>query len=350
MNADHKPSQITLTPFKLAIIGIGKIAYVSHIPAALASPLVKVVVFVDPETNRAKQMANEFGLDVEIKASIAEVKSDVDGAIIATPNHLHAPLAIECLNNDIHVLIEKPLASSLKEGLEIIETEKKSGKIVAVGYCQRFYPNFRLLKELIDQGYFGIVKKFAYQSGSPGGWPTFSNYIMDRQNVGGGVLVVNGSHFLDRMLHLFGFPDEIRLMDDSLGGPEANARMFMKFGKGDHQISGYAHFSKTTALQSGLVLDTEKGHVLLSDNWTDLVLYPDDQPDLAINLSRISEKISAASPFQQQIDDFVLSCQQNRKPMASGEEGLLSLRLLEEAYQNREALPDNWYEKSGGIR
>ena len=352
MKANHKPSEFSRTPFKLAIIGIGKIACGSHIPAALASPLVKVIAFVDPETHRAKQTANEFGLDVEIGSAISEIKSDLDGALIATPNYLHAPLAIECLNNDIHVLIEKPMASSLKEGLEIIEAEKKSGKKVAVGYCTRFYPNFQLLKVLMDQGYFGKIKKFAYQFGTPGGWATFSNYIMDRQNVGGGVLVVTGTHFLDRILHLFGFPDEIKLMDDSLGGPEANARLFMKFTKGDNQIAGYVHFSKTTALPSGLVFDTEKGHVLLSDNMTDLVLYPDDQPDLEINLSRISSKISDASQFQQQIEDFVLSCPDNRKPLVSSEEGLLSLRLIEEAYKNRETLQDNWYEKSGeqGIR
>ncbi|WP_447968761.1 Gfo/Idh/MocA family protein [Nitrospira sp. M1] len=347
MNNDHHQPEMPLPLFKLAIIGIGKISYGSHIPAALASPLVQVVGFVDPETNRAQQIANEFGLAVEIQSSISNMKGKVDGALIATPNHLHAPLAIECLQNGIHALIEKPLASTLQEGLDIIEVEKQTGKQVAVGYCTRFYPNFQLLKDLLDQGYFGTVKKFAYQFGTPGGWATFSNYLMKRQSIGGGVLVVTGTHFLDRMLHLFGFPDDIQLKDDSLGGPEANARMFMKFGQGSNPILGYVHFSKTTALPSGLVLDTEKGQVLLPDNMKDLVLYPYDQPDLSINLSRTNGKISQASQFQQQIEDFVLSCQQNRKPMVSAEEGLLSLRLLENAYQHREALPDTWYEKNG---
>ncbi|WP_454065079.1 Gfo/Idh/MocA family protein [Candidatus Nitrospira salsa] len=347
MNKDQQTSEMSFSPFKLAIIGTGKISYGSHIPAALASPRVKVVAFVDPEISRAQKIANEFGLEVEILSSISDMKGEVDGALIATPNHLHAPLAIECLRNGIHVLIEKPLASTLQEGLDIIEAEKQSGKRVAVGYCTRFYPNFQLLKDLLEQGYFGKVKKFAYQFGTPGGWATFSNYLMKRQNIGGGVLVVTGTHFLDRMIHLFGLPDNIQLKDDSLGGPEANARMLMKFGQGDEQISGYVHFSKTTALPSGLVLDTEKGHVLLPDNMKDLVLYPYEQPDLAINLSKINGKISAGSQFQQQIEDFALSCQLNHKPMVSAEEGLLSLQLLDKAYQHREALPDTWYEKNG---
>ncbi|GJL54355.1 MAG: oxidoreductase [Nitrospirales bacterium] len=350
MKNDQQQFEKTLPPFKLAIIGIGKISYGSHIPAALSSPLVKLVGFVDPETGRAQQIANEFGLSVEIASSITDMKGEVDGALIATPNHLHAPLAIECLQNGMHALIEKPLASTVQEGLDIIDMEKQSGKRVAVGYCTRFYPNFQLLKDLLDEGYFGTVKKFAYQFGTPGGWATFSNYLMKRQHIGGGVLVVTGTHFLDRMLHLFGFPDDIQLKDDSLGGPEANARMFMKFGQGAEHILGYVHFSKTTALPSGLVLDTEKGHVLLPDNMKDLVLYPHDQPDLAINLSRINGKPSPASQFQQQIEDFVLSCQLNRKPMVSAEEGLLSLRLLEKAYQHREALPDTWYEKNGRVQ
>ncbi len=338
---------VSLTPYKLAIIGIGKISLGSHIPAALASPLVKIVAFIDPETERAREIANEFGLDVEISSSVENLKSEIDGAVIATPNHLHAPLAIECLNMGISVLIEKPLASSVEDGLAVIEAEKKSGKKVSVGYCTRYYPNFQLFKKLMDQNYFGKIRKFAYQFGTPGGWSTFSNYIMDRENVGGGVLVVTGTHFLDRMLNLFGYPDEVKLQDDSLGGPEANARLLMSFGQGEDKISGYVYFSKTAALPSGLVVDTEKGHVILSDNQTDLVLHPNDQSNLILNLSNPDASVSEASQFQLQIEDFVRSCQKDCKPMVSAEEGLVSLKLIEEAYQNREKISDDWFELDG---
>jgi len=334
-------------PFRLAIIGIGKISFGSHIPAALASPQIELVAFVDPDTTRAREIASEFGLDIEIVAAIAEMTQEVDGAVIATPNHLHAPLAIECLDKGINVLIEKPLASTVEEGLQIIEAEKKSGQKVSVGYCTRYYPNYQLFKQLLDRNYFGRISRFAYQFGTPGGWSTFSNYIMDRENVGGGVLVVTGTHFLDRMIDMFGFPDEVRLLEDSLGGPEANARLLMRFGEGPAQISGYASFSKTTALSPGMVLETEKGHVLLADNQTDLILYPDGSPDLAVSLHKPDRSKTEICQFQLQIEDFVHSCQQDRKPMVSAAEGLRSLELLETAYRNKEQFPENWFEKKG---
>ncbi len=332
-------------PYKLAVIGVGKISLASHIPAALASPLVSLAAFVDPDVKRAKSFADEFGLDIEIAARIGDLKGSVDGALIAAPNHLHAPLAIECLENGLDVLIEKPLASTVAEGRAITEAEQKTGKTVSVGYCTRHYPNYRLFKDLLARQYFGRVHKFAYQFGTPGGWSTFSNYLMDRQTVGGGVLVVTGTHFLDRMLDLFGFPDELSLQDDSLGGPEANARLLMSFGEGETQIQGYAHFSKSAKLRSGMVLDTEKGHVLLADNQTDLTLYPHDSPDIALKLHRTAPGRQRANQFQLQIEDFVHSCRNGQPPAVSARDGLLSLELLEAAYANRRAFAENWFEE-----
>ena len=330
--------------FRLAIIGTGKISLVAHIPAALLTPLVDVVALIDPAIQRAKKIASEFGLNIEIVPSLEDLKSKVDGAIIAAPNHMHALLAKMCLRRGISVLIEKPIATSVQEGLELIEEEEKSGKKIAVGYCMRFYRNFILLKQLLEKDYFGRVESFAYQFGTPGGWSTYSNYILNRKNIGGGVLVVTGTHFIDRMLFLFGYPDDIRLLDDSLGGPEANARMFLTFGKGEKKIRSYAHFSKTTKLFPGLVIQAEKGKVILPDNnGKDLIFLPKDDPHLEVHLKSRNGQVSNKSQYQLQLEDFVSSCQVGTKPMVSCEEGLKSLELIEDLYKKREPFPDNWY-------
>lgn len=327
--------------FRIAVIGVGKISIGSHIPATLSSGLTKLVALVDPDVNRAKKTAEEFGLDVEVKASLKDLTSQIDGVIIAVPNHLHAAIAMEAMELGFHVLIEKPLASTVEDAKKILAVQEKTNKVVAVGYCTRFYPNYQLLKELINDNFFGKIDKFAYQAGSAGGWSTFSNYILDRENVGGGVLVVTGTHFIDRMINLFGFPDQIVYQDDSQGGPEANARLYLNFNRNDHEISGYIHFSKTTKLNSGLVIESEKGIVVLADNQDDLYYFERERPDIRISLTK--NKPSNDSPFMLQLEDFVQSCMKKTQPMVSGKSALQSLLLINKAYSIRESFKEQWY-------
>lgn len=332
--------------FKIAVVGIGKISIGSHIPAVLGSAGATLVALVDPDVSRAKRTAAEFGLNIEIKASLRELNGDIDGVIIATPNHTHAPLAIEAMERGYHVLIEKPVASTLKDAQAIVETQEKTGKTVAVGYCTRFYQNYQLLKRLLGENYFGQVKRFAYQAGTAGGWWTYSNYILDRSSVGGGVLVVTGTHFIDRMLDLFGYPTELNLEDDSEGGPEANARLLLSFDQPEHSLSGYIHFSKTTKLNSGLVIETEQGFVQLSDNQTDLFFTSHQRPDLKISLSTSASGRTNDSQFVMQVDDFVESCINGTKPMVNAKEALQSIQLIEKAYKNKNKLKEFFYENS----
>lgn len=330
--------------FKIAVVGVGKISIGSHIPATLSSSLTKLVALVDPDVNRAKKTAEEFGLDVEVKTRLKDLTSQIDGVIIAAPNHLHAPIAIEAMELGLHVLIEKPLASTVEDAEKILVVQKRTDKIVAVGYCTRFYPNYQLLKELINDNFFGRIDKFAYQAGSAGGWSTYSNYILDRENVGGGVLVVTGTHFVDRMINLFGFPDKVVYQDDSQGGPEANARLYLNFNRSDYEIAGYIHFSKTTKLNAGLVIEAEKGIIILPDNQDDLYYFERERPDIRISLTK--NKPSNDSPFMLQLEDFVHSCMKKTEPMVSGNAALQSLILINKAYSVRESFKEQWYPNS----
>ncbi len=203
-------------------MGTGKIAASAHLPAALAAPGIDVVALVDPVLGRARALAQHYGIAPRLAASVSEVVGDIDGAVIATPNNSHCQIAVECCRAGVSTLIEKPLAVSVREGEAIARAAKEAGVVVAVGYVTRFYDGVGLLADLIATGYFGRVHRFAYQSGSAGRWAPLSGYTLDRAATGGGVLVVTGTHFLDRMLYWFGYPDGVEYQDDSLGGPEAN--------------------------------------------------------------------------------------------------------------------------------
>jgi predicted dehydrogenase len=331
--------------FRLAIVGCGRIS-AAHALAAVASPSVELTALVDPVEQRARALAERVGARPLIATSIRELHGRVDGVVIATPNHTHADLACECLAAGFHTLIEKPLAVSVAEGERILRLAAETGRVVAVGYVTRFRENVRLMASLLRRGHFGDVRRFAYQFGGRGGWAPLSAYNLDRRLTGGGVLVVTGTHFLDRMLDWFGYPDEVELADDSLGGPEANAVATFRFARGHAApLVGMARFSKSVALERGMVLDTTRGVVVLGDQPdAPIVLRPHETPGIeTVVRARLEGPLVARpSEFQQQLEDFIQACR-GGVPAVSGEQGLLSLRLIEALYARRRSLPEDWY-------
>lgn len=321
------------TQFKLAIVGCGKIA-ASHAEAVLSSPDADLAALVDPVPSRAHALAERFGIQPQVVTDVSAILGDVNGAIIATPNHTHAVIAEQCLAAGVSVLIEKPLAINTSDGERICEAARTSGATVAVGYVSRFRETVLLMARLIEDDYFGQIRRFAYQFGTKGGWAPLSAYNLDRRTSGGGVLVTTGTHFIDRMLYWFGYPDEATLVDDALGGPEANAEAHFVYHR-KQGFTGVARFSKTVAMPAGFVMETEMGLVVLKDRADATIqVRPHDQPDLEMNLiSR--RRAPARNEFVQQLEDFIHAARGQRLPTVTGEQGLDSLRLLEHLYSHR---------------
>ena len=332
-------------PFRLALVGAGMITQGSHLPAALASPMVEVAAIVDPALERAAELAQAYGIAPRVAGRIAEVMAEIDGAVIATPNHTHSAIAIECLNSGIPVLVEKPLASTYQDGLAIVRASEASGQVVAVGYSTRFRDEILLLKELLDEDYFGTLRRFVHQFGTPGGWAPLSAYNLDRETAGGGVLVVTGTHFIDRMLYLWGYPDEAFLDDDSLGGPEANCTATFKYSGSPPGFEGVARYSKTSKLPAGMVIETDRGYVVLKDSDSaEIAFRMHAKPGVEQTVRRSnSPRLKGRSVFQLQLEDFVDAVRNRREPLVNGRQGLESLRLLEELYSNRRAVENDWY-------
>src|SRR4029078_1025420 len=128
----------------------------------------------------------------EVAKEIGNVQGPIDGAIIAIPNNLHKAAAAACAERGIHCLIEKPLASNTDDAEEICRLAARHNVTIAVGYSTRFQNEVVLLKQLLDAGHFGSIRRFHFQYGGAGGWSPVSGYNLDRAATGGGVLVVDG--------------------------------------------------------------------------------------------------------------------------------------------------------------
>ena len=331
--------------FRLAICGAGMITASMHLPSVFQTPGVRLTAIVDSSIERAQSLADTYGLDVAVSTQVGEVLDRADGVIIATPNHTHADIACECLRAGVSTLIEKPLASNVADAERILEAARLGGATVAVGYLSRFRDSTFLLKELLDANYFGPVRRFARQAGTKGGWAPVSGYNLNRAAVGGGVLVVSGTHFLDTMLHLWGYPSWLELEDDSEGGPEAHCCARFRFEMGHGVVEGTVLSSKLVSLPPGLVIETDRGLVIVGDtDDAEIRFRPNDNPTLEHVVRRTVNRLPSQLPVDvRQLLDFVDACRRKVKPMVDGEQGLLSMRLIEDLYRHRRQSQPDYY-------
>ncbi|UUZ93137.1 Gfo/Idh/MocA family oxidoreductase [Paenibacillus sp. P25] len=82
---------------------------------------------------------------------------DLDGVSVCTPNIAHHRTSIDALEAGKHVLVEKPLAVTLQQGIEMVQAAKKTGKMLTVGFQPRYDPNMVAVKNLVQSGKLGKV-------------------------------------------------------------------------------------------------------------------------------------------------------------------------------------------------
>lgn len=127
---------------RAAVVGVGYLGQF-HAEKLAAAPGVELVAVVDADAARARSVAAKFGCAAhDDPRSLAGA---VDLVSIAVPTPRHRDVALPFLEAGVHVLVEKPIATTLAEADALIAAAKKGGALLAVGHLQRFNPAFRAL-------------------------------------------------------------------------------------------------------------------------------------------------------------------------------------------------------------
>lgn len=333
-------------PVRIGIVGCGAITDIGHLPAALRSPTVNVCALVDKTTENAARLARKYALrDCTIADNLDAVAGKVEAVLIATPNQSHFSIAQGLLARRIPILVEKPLTTTYAEAIALCELAEKERTFISVGYVTRYYPSVRLLKHLLETQYLGKLISFQYEFGGKGGWETASGYNLDRRAAGGGVLMVQGTHFIDRMLYLFGPPLSLSYCDDSYGGVEANCKAKMEWKSSAGAFSGTFFISKTQRLKNRLRIETDEYTCYAGEQEAEsLTLIHKRQPEVRLEAS--PQKQEAGQPsrsyFQVQIEEFAGLVRRGGKPTVDGRFAAQSVKLIEEMYGARTQLELPW--------
>jgi len=206
-----------MAKIKIGIIGIGNMGS-SHAhnisQGKVKGAELAAVCDIDPaRLEWARGNLDVENLDYYANQEDFFAEADIDAVIVATPHYDHPPLAIKAMKNDLHVLIEKPAGVYTKQVKEMNQVAKKSDSVFAIMYNQRTRPVFQKLKDIIDSGELGEIRRTNwlitswYRSQSyydSGGWRA------TWEGEGGGVLLNQCPHNLDLWQWTCGRPKRVR--------------------------------------------------------------------------------------------------------------------------------------------
>jgi predicted dehydrogenase len=184
-------------------------------------PEAQVVAICDANPNiqedTKRAVGNIKGAEGEIDFTGLEVyhsfdellaKARPDAISLTLPTYLHAEFSERALSRGIHVLCEKPMALNVADCDRMIEAARRSGKVLQIGHCVRFWPEYAKAKEIVDSGQYGKVVAGMFQRlGAPPGW-SVDNWFVDEQRSGGVALDLH-IHDTDYVQYLFGMPKAV---------------------------------------------------------------------------------------------------------------------------------------------
>lgn len=195
---------------KVGIIGTGWIAD-AHIQQYLKMPDVEVVAGADLVEGKAEEFFKRNGVEgvrcYPDHKSMIDAEPDLDAVSICTYNKTHAECAIYALNAGINVMLEKPMCVTTEEAVEIMRAEKKSGKILSIGFQPRLDPNMIKLKEVVQSGVLGKIYYIQTGGGRRRGIPTpFGTSFISADTGVIGAMGDIGCYSLDMVLNAIGYP------------------------------------------------------------------------------------------------------------------------------------------------
>lgn len=184
---------------KIGILGAGGIAKV-HTAILKKDDRVEIIGIADIAEERATALAREAGGATAVGNLEALLELGVDAVYVTTPNTLHVEPVLTCLQNDIHVFSEKPMATSLAEAARIKEAAARANAVYNLGMNRRYAFVYKRVKELIVSGkltpYMANIKMNRGELLNPA-WTS-------NPQVTGGFLYETPFHLMDLSRYLFG--------------------------------------------------------------------------------------------------------------------------------------------------
>ncbi len=268
-----------MNKLKFGIVGCGRIA---HRHAEHMSKYGDLVAVCDNKRENAESIGTKYGASVfgSIDDMLKENR-DLDLVAICTPNGLHAEHAIKTLKNGAHVLVEKPMALTVRDCEDMIHVAESSNRRLFVVKQNRFNPPIQKLKEIIENDVLGKIYSVQLNCF----WNRNADYYKNSdwkgsKELDGGTLFTQFSHFIDLLYWLLGDIDEVKGFKDNFSHRdliefEDTGVAVMKFRNGTIGTISYSVNSYSKNFEGSVTIFAEKGTVKIGGQYLNVLEYQD---------------------------------------------------------------------------
>ncbi len=342
---------------KLGIIGVGTIGSVhADAYAKVADADVVALCDINPDTLKAKSARHGVALTYENYHDLL-ANPEIEAVSICVPNDLHAPIAIDALKAGRHVLLEKPMCLNADLGRQIVAARDASGKLLQMGMVRRQCAEADVIRPLIAEGKLGKVYQINIKQIRRRGIPGLGGWFTTKARSGGGGVIDIAVHSLDLALYLtglwnptavsaktyskFGSPiKDYHYVSMWAGPPKADgvfdvddyATGFIRFGA-EATLTFQVAWACNSAPEDSIEIIGDKGGVKIGGSAKGVTLlteYDNRPADIVLDYD------SHSDGFKRETEKFVKAVQGEGEVPATGEEGVVLMRILDAIYKSSE--------------
>ncbi len=312
---------------KIGVIGVGSMGK-NHARVCSELENVDLVGVVDTDRTTAKKIADIFNTNAFF--DYKEIIPKIDAAIVATPTSTHYKIAMDLLDEGRHVLVEKPICSSIKEAEELVKKAEEEDLVLAVGHIERHNPAVRFVRDMANRKEFGEI--IALSSKRVSNLPTRIRDV--------GVILDFGVHDIDVMRFLVGDIESVYARAGRFNKDikyEDHANIVLNFKNG---VTGVLEVNWLTPMKVRKLFLTCSKNFVEVDYMRQLVIISSstfremDEINLynvpiQYNIHQIT--LERKEPLKNEITDFVEAIMRSREPLATGVDGLMALKVAKAA-------------------
>jgi predicted dehydrogenase/nucleoside-diphosphate-sugar epimerase len=333
------------TRLRVCVIGCGAIAEQFHLPVLHGHPNVQLAALVERDHARLNLLADKYQVELRCADQSELDFEQIDAAILATPPAYHAPGCIDLLMRGKHVLVEKPMATSLVDARKMCQIAEERGVQLAVGVYKRLLPSIQLIKSMILSQQFGKLRECTMDWGGFGAYGSATLGLMKKEAAGGGVLMDLGPHVLDILTELIGpHAKVISYCDDARGGIEADCIADIEFCTEWGKVPVRINLSRTRKLDRGFELRFEQAtcQMPVNERFEVKVSPQNGMEPFVLRSANVDVNASWFEPFRVQLDDWLAAIFKKKALRLSGSSCLPAMEIIETCYTARKPLRLPW--------
>lgn len=324
---------------KIGIIGCGAIALKRHVPEYQANPCAEISAWFDVLSEKAEAMANAHGGRVFSDWRELIQSGACDAVSVCTPNDSHAEIAIYALEHGLHVLCEKPMATSIEQCAAMVAAARRSGKLLFIGQNQRMLEAHQIARRMIENGELGRVLSIQTSFGhsGPEAWANVKDpWFFDRHRAAFGAMFDLGIHKVDLVRYLlnddiaevaaFSATLDKKMSDGEPIGVDDNAFAVFRTRRGvyGHMSASWTHYARETNFTR--IYGSRGMLCIFEDEKAPLVFTGLDGKDARYEIGSIQTNENQFSTGI--IDAFVRDVAEERAAEISGEDVYRSMQAV----------------------